>query len=169
MKRLTIVIVVFVSLIILSIITGTAAALTIDGALVQAFRMEVNIETPSINATIDIKPDSLQLKSQGEPVNAFIQLPEGFHPEDILLDTVRLSYDRDGDGTIEENESVPAENTGKPHLSDHGGAPCLRVTFSRTAIIDLLESVDLENVTLVVSGLVGEIKFLGGDTIKLLH
>ncbi len=46
MKRITIIIVVLLSLIIPSIITGTAAELSIDGAIIQAFHMEVDIEIP---------------------------------------------------------------------------------------------------------------------------
>lgn len=69
-----------------------------------------------ITADLDIDPDTLNLKSDGKFVTAYIELPEGYNVADIVLETVCLEgnpvitdsthgfvkdsdlMDRDGDG-----------------------------------------------------------------------
>lgn len=41
-------------------------------------------------ATVDIDPDTLNLKSNGQWITAYITLPEGYNVEDIVLETVYL-------------------------------------------------------------------------------
>lgn len=44
-----------------------------------------------VKATLDINPDTLNLKSQGQWITAYIQIPEGFNPEYIDATTVLLN------------------------------------------------------------------------------
>jgi len=44
----------------------------------------------SINANIDIDPDTLNLKSNGQWITVYITLPGGYSAEDIVLETVYL-------------------------------------------------------------------------------
>lgn len=164
----------FVALVLtaLPVIMGSTSALDVNGGTIQFFNFDVNIEIPFVSAAVDIKPETLQLKSQGQPVNVFIELPPGYSPEKILPDTIRLSYDLNGNGKFEENESIPAESVNRMRSDDYDcdGIPDVRVTFNRAAIIDLLETlVHLDNVTLTVTGRVADRNFVGSDTIKLLH
>src|SRR3989304_5148936 len=45
---------------------------------------------PVISATIDVDPNTLNLKSNGQWITAYITLPEGYSVEDILLETVEV-------------------------------------------------------------------------------
>ena len=44
----------------------------------------------SISATIDIDPETLNLKSNGQWMTVYITLPEGYNVEDIVLETVAV-------------------------------------------------------------------------------
>lgn len=44
----------------------------------------------AVTATVDIDPDTLNLKSNGQWITVYITLPEGYNVEDIVLETVYL-------------------------------------------------------------------------------
>ena len=50
----------------------------------------------AIEATLDLNPDILNLKSKGKWITCYIELPEDYDVEDIDVDTVELSYGGDG-------------------------------------------------------------------------
>lgn len=148
----------------LSVVAGSAATLVIHGGTLQVFQMEADIEIPFVQANVDIKPETLQIKSQGQHVMAFIELPAHYNIDDIVIETVSLGYDLDGDGVIEGGEYVLADGT--RGCGDHG---VLKVTFDRGQVIALVEDlVYLGDVTLTVRGQVGDSMFSGSDCIRLV-
>jgi len=50
----------------------------------------IKIAPEEIPATFDIDPDTLNLKSNGQWITAYVTLPEGYNVEDIVLETVYL-------------------------------------------------------------------------------
>jgi len=97
-------------------------------------------ETPIklVEATLDINPAKLKLKSNGKVLNCHIELPADYSPYDIDVATVRL------------NDSLSAFS--KPVVVedyDYDGVLELMVQFYRRALIDLLAPGEQE---LTVSG-----------------
>ncbi|OGS43144.1 MAG: hypothetical protein A3K76_01495 [Euryarchaeota archaeon RBG_13_57_23] len=122
--------------------------------LVLAF-MYVDVE--QIDATLDFDPDTVNPKSNGKWVTCYIELPEGYDPEDIDLSSVML------------NEAVPADLS---HVAAYGDADGddiadVMLKFDREAVQNTLmpgESVQVE-----VSGVLEDgIVFSGTDTITVL-
>jgi hypothetical protein len=114
---------------------------------------------PVITATIDIDPDTLNLKSNGEWVTAYITLPEDYLVEDINVTTIKMSH----------NDFVLAAEW----VDVQDGV--LMVKFDRIALRDHLGEADLDDgdkfydITLTVTGkLVDETPFEGSDTITVI-
>lgn len=110
----------------------------------------------AIEATIDIDPDTLNLKNKGNWVTAYIELPAGYNVADIDVSTLWL------------NGSVNAEK--KPASigdNDNDGIIDLMAKFDRPAVEVLLEV--SENVEITVSGsLTTGTKFVGIDIIRVI-
>jgi parallel beta-helix repeat protein len=110
----------------------------------------------AIEATIDIDPDTLNLKNKGNWVTAYIELPAGYNVADINVSTLWL------------NDSVKAEL--KPASigdEDNDGIIDLMAKFDRPAVEDLLEV--SENVEITVSGsLISGTQFVGIDIIRVI-
>ena len=51
----------------------------------------VKLLAEKISAAVDIDPDTLNLKSNGEWITAYITLPQGYNVEDIVLGTVEVA------------------------------------------------------------------------------
>jgi len=98
-----------------------------------------------IEATIEIKPETLNLKSKGV-FTAFIDLPEGFDEEDIDISTVVC-------------EGAPAVSG---VMADDGR---LIVKFDREDLVGVSVGDDVE---LVVTGLVDGKHFAGSDAIRVM-
>jgi hypothetical protein len=111
-----------------------------------------------LKANIDIEPDTLALSGAvGEKsVTAYIELPEGYNPEDIDISTVRLMGD------------IPAWE-GPIDVVDHDqdGIYELMVRFDRQLIIDYLEGRGWVEgrVSLFLTGTVGGRSFRGVGSI----
>ena len=86
-----------------------------------------------IPATIDIDPDTLNVKSNGEWITAYIELPEGYDVNDIDVSTIYLV------DTILVDTSAPA--TVGDYDSD--GISDLMVKFDRTAVVAYLGTEDV--------------------------
>jgi hypothetical protein len=142
--------------------TVWAAGLAVNGGTLQGFAVAVR-QSPT-SATVDITPDSLQKRSQGSDVTAYIELPADFDVANIDTGTVQLC--REGVGC------VPA----RPHPTgvddyDNDGIPDRMVKFDRDAVIDLVTDVTApDTVTFTVSGIVNlpGRAFAGSDTVRLV-
>jgi len=83
------------------------------------------IET--VHATIDIDPDTLNLRSRGKWITCYVELPEGYNVSDIDVTSVML------------NDTVPV--CLKAHAIgdyDEDGIPDLMVKFGRAEVIDYI-------------------------------
>ncbi len=109
----------------------------------------------TIPATVDIDPDTLNLRSQGRWITAYIELPSGFDLASVNVNTITL------EGV------VPAE----PHpteVGDHDGdgVPDLMVKFDREAVQALLEP---SEATLTVTGNWHAVLFKGGGAVRVIE
>lgn len=122
----------------------------------------------SIPATIDVDPDTLNLKSNGLWITAFIELIEGYNVNEIDLMSITLLL-----------EGTPFSiDSGAPYeVGDHDtdGIPDLMVKFDRQLIIDLLQETDFETepgeqllVEFRITGVVNGVSFEGSDWIRIL-
>lgn len=116
--------------------------------------------SPALEARVEVHPETLNLRSRGRFITAYIELPEGYDAADIDVDTVYL--------TVEGGEGVPAEP--RPTAirdRNRNGLPELMVKFDRQAVQALLEPG--EEVTLYVGGqLTDGTAFQGQDTVRVL-
>ncbi len=125
------------------------------------------LEPASIPAIIDVDPDTLNLKSNGEWISAYVELPEGYDVANIDVGSIVLAVDG-GDFYVD-----PAAPTAIGDF-DLDGVSDLMVKFNRAAIRDHLAEPDFEiddgnfyNVNVDITGSVDTITFLGSDTIKV--
>jgi hypothetical protein len=107
----------------------------------------------SVLATIDVDPDTLNLKSRGQWITAYIELPEGYDVSDIDVSTVMLN-------TEIQAEIHPTE------IGDYDtdGIPDLMVKFDRAEVMALLS---VGEATLTITGEVDGTPFEGSDTIRV--
>jgi hypothetical protein len=80
--------------------------------------------TPAIDATVDFDPNTLNLKSEGNRVTCYIELPEGYDPEDIDVSSVLLN---------DFLPAMPSPTTVGDH--DYDGISDRMVKFSRSGLI----------------------------------
>jgi len=146
-----------------ALVTAIAATLVVAPATLGIFFLPVTPPSPIV-ATVDIKPESLQKRSHGPAVLAFIELPPGFDVADIAVPTVRVCLGTDPCGT----GGVPAMNP-KVDDADADGVPDLKVQFDRASVVALVASIPAPTVvTLTISGFVGGSTFAGSDTVRLV-
>jgi len=113
-------------------------------------------ELEPIAVEVDIKPETLNLKSKGKWITAHIELPDGYSAEDVDVSSIRL------------NGVVPVavkhgEKAGfHAHIEDDDE---LMVKFDREAVQAL---VGVGEVTLTITGKVGGVPFEGSDTIRVI-
>jgi LysM repeat protein len=153
-------------LITLALAVGWAASLTVDGGTLQVFGFPVDVGP--IAATVDVDPDTLNLKSEGQPVTAYIELPQGYDVGNIDVATVRLCLGQAS--ACPEGTSVPAQQHPSA-VDDHDGdiIPDRMVKFDRRELVELLDG-QTGDVTMSVTGIVtppGE-SFAGSDTIRVI-
>ncbi len=113
-----------------------------------------------VHAVIDIDPDSLNLRSKGNWITGYVELPEGYDVANIDVSTVML------------NGTVPAELR-PTAIGDYDidGVPDLMVKFDRTAVQDytLSRGITAGSVTLALTGKLDDgTEFQGSDAIKVL-
>lgn len=150
-----------VLLAVLTALTASAAVLEVDGGVLQVFRLRAEIDLSSLRVTVDIKPETLEKRLQGEPVIAFIDLPDGYDEADIEVSTVRLCWGTDPCATgVAPGSTPPARVVGGR----------LRVGFDRAAVLALVADVPPPaTVTFTVSGRLSSGRpFQGSDTVMLV-
>ena len=116
-------------------------------------------------ATVDIDPDTLNLKSKGKWITCYVELPKGYDVSDIDRATILLN------GTI----PVASFWVDKPLESvigdyDNDNISDLMVKFSRKALIECLKTQGITGVevTLKITGEANGISFEATDTIKVI-
>jgi hypothetical protein len=85
------------------------------------------VEETIVEASVDIDPDTLNLKSKGRWVTCYIELPEGYDINDVDATTILLE------------DSIPAESR-PTSIGDHDddGIPEIMVKFDRAELEDIL-------------------------------
>ena len=112
---------------------------------------------PSISATIDFDPDTLNLNSEGNWTTTYIELPEGYDVSNIDASTIVLN----GQVQAEENPTEIGDY-------DEDGITDLMVKFDRSAVQGILELGD--EIAITITGeLTEEILFEGTDTIRVIE
>lgn len=125
-------------------------------------------------ADVTIEPETLNLKSNGQWITAYIELPVGNNVADIDVNTTRL----DCEIWAENDTKYGFVSDPNSYLVDHDGDGIQErlVKFDRTAVIEYLETIDYvsdtgndEIVELYVSGeLYDGTPFKGRDTISVM-
>ena len=161
-----------IAVVLVSAVVGSAASLEVNGGTIQVFSFPVHISFPTstptptpLAATVDLKPESLEKKSQGDHVTAFVYLPGDYDGEDVDLSTVHLCRGTAPCGT----DGIASADT--PKVGKGKGAPDLTVTFDRGAVIGLLADVPPPaTVTFTVSGTTKPPTraFVGSDTLRIV-
>jgi hypothetical protein len=108
-----------------------------------------------LKATIDLDPDTLNLRSKGKWVTAYIEFPEGYSVNEIDVSTVKL------------NNKVPAEL--KPTSvgdQDKDGVADRMVKFDRAGVQSILEPG--EEVEIKITGAFDGKAFEGIGTIRVI-
>jgi len=100
---------------------------------------------PAITATVNIKPDSLNMKNKGQWIKAYIKLSEGYDVGDIDVSTILL------------NNTIPA-------ISSRVIENKLTVRFDRTEVMALLS---VGEATLTITGEVNGTPFEASGTIRV--
>ena len=129
--------------------SGSTNVVYFDDVRIAAF-------LPTIEAAIDIDPDTLNLNSKGKWITCYIELPEGYNVDDIDISTLLL------------NDQVPAEihPTGIGDF-DNDDIPDLMVKFDRSAVQEILE-VGNEVEIIAFGELTDGTPFEGSDTIRVI-
>ena len=118
-----------------------------------------------LTAKIEIDPDTLNLKSNGNWITCYIELPKEYDPMNI--DTGSIKLKRGEDIIVGSALSAPKE------IGDYDkdGTPDLMIKFNRATIIQYLKNKNLAagNLTLSVIGQIKDKIFGGTDTIKIIN
>jgi hypothetical protein len=116
----------------------------------------VEYDPAPVAATIDVKPDTLNLKSAGKWITCHIELADDYDVGEIAISTVQL------------NGQVSAEPQ-PTQVGDYDadGAADLMVKFDRAAVQEILEVGDAVLIT-VTGQLEGGESFLGTDAIRVI-
>lgn len=118
-------------------------------------------EILSIEGTLEIKPETLNTKSKGGWVNAYVELPSWYDVGNIDLASLGLWYE-------DELLSEPKDHPLKVGDFDGDGVPDLMVKFSRKDIVSYLVSEDISGeVVLSVKGTVDGVSFSAFATVTI--
>ena len=111
---------------------------------------------PHITATVDIEPDTLNLKSNGKWITCYIELPEGQDVSNIAVDSLMLNNQIQANAHPTETDDY-----------DDDGIADLMVKFDRNAVTEILDIGD--DVLITIAGeLSNGIMFDGSDTIMVI-
>ncbi len=117
-----------------------------------------------VKAVIDIQPDTLNRKSKGNWVTAYIELPTGFDVGAINIGTLAIT---DVNGSPIESPIYAQLSPSEISDYDSDGIPDLMVKFSRKTMIQFLSS---GNCVLTLKGKLNDkTAFQGSDTIRVIH
>ncbi len=129
---------------------------------------EIFLRYLSISAGIDIDPDTLNLKSNGNWITAYIELPDGYNVLDIDIESIVLTIDTD-------KFYVVLDAPFQVDDYDNDGISDLMVKFDRTAIVNFLDIADEvtetgngEIMEFTITGTIAGTTFRGSDWIKVI-
>jgi len=117
-------------------------------------------ETKPIPAIVNIAPDTINLKSMGNFITAYIELPNSFNVSQIDGNTIQISA-VDGHPI----EPICADKTMEPEIESDN---CLLAKFKRQDLMNLLVPEDEVEITMEGTLTSGE-KFIGADTIRVIE
>ncbi|RLG54409.1 MAG: hypothetical protein DRN95_08725, partial [Candidatus Hydrothermarchaeota archaeon] len=113
-----------------------------------------------VNATVDVNPKALNLRSWGKWITAYVELPEGYDVADIDVSTIML------------NGTVPVDLCAPILIGDYDNdsIPDLMVSFNGTLVSSYILSsgVVFGNVTLTLTGQLYNRTFFEGSDIILV-
>ncbi|HGJ67471.1 TPA: hypothetical protein ENS27_19085 [bacterium] len=119
-----------------------------------ASELHINQFPEPIPITINIDPNTLNLKDKGKWITCYIQLPDGYNVEDIDLSSIKM----------EDTFTVEHSN-----IQDD----ILMVKFSRNELINYVKTLGLTYPADVILELIGEFTdgttFSGSDTIRVIE
>jgi len=128
---------------------------------------EVRIWNVVLEVEIDVNPDTLNLKSNGEWITCYIELSDGFDVNDIDVDSIKLTVD---------GKEVLVDPAAPTEIGDYDsdGVPDLMVKFDRSELIENVNTIDFENadgkfydLPTTITGTADGIPFKGTDTIRV--
>lgn len=126
---------------------------------------DIAVYLKTISATVDIDPDTLNLKSKGRWVTAYIELPDGYNVEDIDCSSILLEGEIGAESCDRPIESVVGDY-------DDDDIPDLMVKFDRADVIDMVRALNLDLPADVELSMTGELTdgmpFVGSDTIRVI-
>jgi len=122
---------------------------------------------PTIPATLDVNPDTLNLRSEGQWITAYIELPEGYNVSDIDVSTILLN-----DTIPVSLLDVPAPEPVPTEIGDYDedGIPDLMVKFDRAMVESFIYNQEIiyGDVALTITGeLLDGTPFEGTDIISV--
>lgn len=117
-----------------------------------------------VPAVIDIDPDVLNLKSKGEWITSYIELPEGYDVYQIDLSTVMLNGAISAEGDPKYGFVIDPES----RIGDYDNDEILdcMVKFKRSDVQEILEVGD--EILITITGKVEVQPFKGTDTIRVI-
>jgi PKD repeat protein len=133
-----------------------------DGELGASETIVITVNNVILQATIDINPETLNLKSKGgeNSMTAYIELPGGYDVRQISVASIRLNVS----GKMISAQSTPTS------IGDYDGDGFydLMVKFDRQVVISALGGTG--QITMTVSGKLNNgPEFTGSDTIKVIN
>ena len=116
-------------------------------------------------AGVDIKPETLNLKSKGNWITVFVEPPEGYEAENIVADSVIISEVR-GVTTVGTTIEPVRSNI---EDDDEDGVNELMLKYSRSELQEVIKSNNLTGqVEITVTGSLTDAEtFIGSDTVKV--
>jgi hypothetical protein len=119
----------------------------------------------ALTATIDIDPDTLNLKSHGKWITAYVELPAGFDVADIDVSTVAIIK---VNGRALRHPIRARAHPARIGDDDRDGVPDLKVKFARAAVQAVVPVAP--HVVLTVEGRLSTGQALeGSDTIRVIR
>ncbi|MBE3047526.1 hypothetical protein IMZ48_34435 [Candidatus Bathyarchaeota archaeon] len=111
----------------------------------------------SITASVDFKPDTLNLRNMGKWIVAYIELPSGYDVGDILIESVKLN------GRLAATGPYELVDFDKDKIQE------LMVKFDWRKVLRISEVAEKETMTMTVSGVLNNgTAFQGSDDITII-
>jgi hypothetical protein len=131
----------------------------------KQFAVSVTGVPETISASVDIDPETLNLKNKGKFITAYIELPQPYKIEDISITSVTLS---------ETASNITMAKILPVSIGDHDfdSNPDLMVKFDRAEVISYLRSkgISMQSLEFFVTGelLNGQL-FEGKGVVRIIH